>query len=64
MMHTPPQSRHKRAASPPLSVAGSSQFTTTPTTPQTKLNVVTRLVLEGKAKQDDDGATVRMYLKV
>lgn len=61
MMHTPPNSRHKRAASPPLSVAGSSQFTTTP---QPKLNVVTRLALEGKAKQGGDGATIRMYLKV
>ncbi|KAH0830735.1 hypothetical protein J3R83DRAFT_2214 [Lanmaoa asiatica] len=60
-MHTPPQSRHKRVASPPLSVAGSSQFTSTP---QPKLNVVTRLALEGKAKQGDDGATIRMYLKL
>ncbi|KAG6376312.1 hypothetical protein JVT61DRAFT_2291 [Boletus reticuloceps] len=60
-MYTPPQSRHKRAPSPPLSVAGSSQFTTTP---QPKLNVVTRLALEGKAKHGDDGATIRMYLKL
>lgn len=60
-MHTPSQSRHKRAPSPPLSVAGSSQSTTTS---QPKLNIVTRLALEGKAKQGDDGATVRMYLKV
>lgn len=61
MMLTPPQSRHRRAPSPPLSVAASSQFTTTP---QPKLNVVARLALEGKAKQGDDGAAIRMYLKV
>ncbi|KAG8217685.1 hypothetical protein J3R82DRAFT_5838 [Butyriboletus roseoflavus] len=61
MMLTPTQSRHKRAQSPPISVAASSQFTTTP---QPKLNVVTRLALEGKAKQGDDGATIRMYLKL
>lgn len=60
-MYTTPQSRHKRAPSPPLSVTGSSQFTSTP---QQKLNVVTRLALEGKAKHGDDGATIRMYIKV
>jgi len=60
-MYTPPQSRHRRPSSPPLSAAGSSQFTSTP---QPKLNVVTRLALEGKAKHGDDGANLRMYLKV
>ncbi|KAF9246346.1 hypothetical protein BU15DRAFT_85132 [Melanogaster broomeanus] len=31
---------------------------------QPKLNVVTRLAIEGKAKQGHDGATIKMYLKL
>lgn len=31
---------------------------------QHKLNVVTRVAMEGKAKKGDDGASIRMYLKV
>ncbi|KAI6028572.1 hypothetical protein F5J12DRAFT_763443 [Pisolithus orientalis] len=54
-------SRHTRASSPPLSTTGSSQVTTTH---QPKLNVVTRLAIEGKARHGEDGASIRMYLKV
>ncbi|KAI6045608.1 hypothetical protein EDC04DRAFT_2877034 [Pisolithus marmoratus] len=53
--------RHTRASSPPLSTTGSSQITTTN---QPKLNVVTRLAIEGKARQGHDGASVKMYLKL
>ncbi|KNZ78473.1 hypothetical protein J132_00836 [Termitomyces sp. J132] len=31
---------------------------------QQKLNIVTRVAIEGKAKKDKDGASVRMYLKM
>jgi hypothetical protein len=31
---------------------------------QQKLNVVTRIAIEGKAKQGQDGAAVKIYLKV
>lgn len=31
---------------------------------QQKLNVVTRVAMEGRAKQDQDGAAIKMYLKV
>ncbi|KIJ16973.1 hypothetical protein PAXINDRAFT_39161, partial [Paxillus involutus ATCC 200175] len=60
-MYTSVHSRHTRTSSPPLSTTGSSQFTTTQ---QPKLNVVTRLAIEGKAKQGHDGAAVKMYLKL
>ncbi|KIJ69176.1 hypothetical protein HYDPIDRAFT_24029 [Hydnomerulius pinastri MD-312] len=60
-MYTPAQSRHTRTLSPPLSTTGSSQFTTTQ---QPKLNVVTRLAIEGKARQGHDGAGIKMYLKL
>ncbi|KAI6036419.1 hypothetical protein BKA83DRAFT_4162552 [Pisolithus microcarpus] len=53
--------RHTRPSSPPFSTTGSSQVTTTH---QPKLNVVTRLAIEGKARQGHDGASVKMYLKV
>ncbi|KAI6166843.1 hypothetical protein EDD17DRAFT_1893529 [Pisolithus thermaeus] len=53
--------RHTRASSPPLSTTGSSQVTTTH---PPKLNVVTRLAIEGKARQGHDGASVKMYLKL
>lgn len=53
--------RHTRPSSPPFSTTGSSQVTTTH---QPKLNVVTRLAIEGKARQGHDGASVKMYLKL
>jgi hypothetical protein len=31
---------------------------------QQRINVVTRVAIEGRAKQGQDGATVKMYLKV
>ena len=51
--------RHSRTTSPPLSVA-------TPSTvgPQTqRLNVVTRLTVEGSAKRAE-GVPIKMYMKV
>jgi hypothetical protein len=62
-MYAPAQSRHARAISPPLSANASSQ-TFTATAQQPKLNVVTRLAIEGKAKQGQDGIAIKMYLKV
>ncbi|KAI6005783.1 hypothetical protein EDD15DRAFT_2154204 [Pisolithus albus] len=59
-MSYPP--RHTRPSSPPFSTTGSSQATTA--THQPKLNVVTRLAIEGKARQGHDGASVKMYLKL
>lgn len=56
MSHTP---RHSRTTSPPLSVA-------TPSTvgPQTqRLNVVTRLTVEGNAKRSES-VPIKMYMKV
>jgi hypothetical protein len=51
--------RHSRTTSPPLSVA-------TPSTvgPQTqRLNIVTRLAVEGNAKRDES-VPIKMYMKV
>jgi hypothetical protein len=51
--------RHSRVQSPPLSV-------TTPSTvgPQSqRLNIVTRLAIEGNAKKTD-GVPIKMYIKV
>ncbi|KAG2362494.1 hypothetical protein BDR07DRAFT_1451109 [Suillus spraguei] len=63
-MYAPAQSRHARTISPPLSANASSHtFTATPQQ-QTKLNVVTRLAIEGKAKQGQDGIAIKMYLKL
>jgi hypothetical protein len=31
---------------------------------QQKINVVTRLAIEGKAKHNQDGASIKMYFKV
>ncbi|KAH7923567.1 hypothetical protein BV22DRAFT_1092724, partial [Leucogyrophana mollusca] len=58
-MYTP-SSRHARTLSPPLSTAGSS----TTLNAQPKLNVVTRLAIEGRAKQGQDGAAIKIYLKL
>ncbi|KAL4077231.1 hypothetical protein V8B97DRAFT_1940399 [Scleroderma yunnanense] len=52
-------SRHTRTLSPPLSTA--SALTTTP---QPRLNVVTRLAIQGKVKQGQDGASIKLYLKL
>ncbi|KAG0697016.1 hypothetical protein DFH29DRAFT_984439 [Suillus ampliporus] len=62
-MYTPAQSRHARTISPPLS-ANASSHTFTATAQQQKLNVVTRLAIEGKAKQGQDGIAIKMYLKL
>lgn len=59
-MNTPASSRHARTLSPPLST--SSQALTAGQ--QQRLNVVTRLAIEGKAKQGENGAAIKMYLKV
>lgn len=63
-MYAPAQSRHARAISPPLSANASSQTFTATTQQQPKLNVVTRLAIEGKAKQGQDGIAIKMYLKL
>jgi len=62
-MYAPAQSRNARTLSPPLSTVGSSH-TFTATAQQQKLNVVTRLAIEGKAKEGQDGVAIKMYLKV
>jgi len=59
-MPSPSASRHVRPMSPPPSTS-SQAFTIGQ---QQKLNVVTRLAIEGKAKQGQDGASIKMYLKV
>lgn len=59
----PASSRHGRTLSPPLSTAYSSA-----TTGQVKLNIVTRVAIEGKARKGvdgkADGAAIKMFLKV
>ena len=57
----PSSSRHTRTVSPPLTTASYSNATAIG---QQKLNVVTRLAIEGKSKKDWDGASIKMYLKV
>ncbi len=59
MSTTPYTPRHSRTTSPPLSVA-------TPSTvgPQTqRLNIVTRLAVEGNAKRVES-VPIKMYMKV
>ncbi|KAJ7632970.1 hypothetical protein FB45DRAFT_914031 [Roridomyces roridus] len=68
--------RHSRPSSPPTttplrsrsSVAALSNTTYSPTVTNgansSKLNVVTRVAIEGKAKQGEDGAGIKMYLKI
>ncbi|OAX40263.1 hypothetical protein K503DRAFT_687873, partial [Rhizopogon vinicolor AM-OR11-026] len=62
-MYAPAQSRHARTLSPSPSAIESSR-TFTATTQQPKLNVVTRLAIEGKAKEGKDGIAIKMYLKL
>lgn len=54
-------SRHGRTLSPPLSA---TSYSYAATAGQQKLNVVTRLAIEGKSKKGWDGASIKMYLKV
>lgn len=63
-MYAPAQSRHARTISPPLSANASSYTFTATAQQQPKLNVVTRLTIEGKAKQGQDGIAIKMYLKL
>ncbi|KII88137.1 hypothetical protein PLICRDRAFT_91911 [Plicaturopsis crispa FD-325 SS-3] len=60
-MPTPTPSRYSRALSPSLSASSSHALTINQ---QQKLNVVTRLAIEGQAKQGKDGANIKMYLKL
>ncbi|OCH92097.1 hypothetical protein OBBRIDRAFT_791612 [Obba rivulosa] len=55
-------SRYARTSSPPLSTASQSQAATT--YQQQRLNVVTRLAIEGHSKKGSDGASIKMYLKI
>lgn len=57
---TPARAMHFRTSSN----QSSSSPTITPAGNQHKLNVVTRLAVEGKAKQGEDGVSIKMYLKV
>ncbi|GLB34779.1 putative DNA recombination [Lyophyllum shimeji] len=60
---TPARIKHVHSTSPPP-----TNSTYSPTVvsggQQHKLNVVTRVAIEGKAKQDKDGASIRMYVKI
>ncbi|TFK76350.1 hypothetical protein BDN72DRAFT_885116 [Pluteus cervinus] len=61
---TPSQSRYSRVmqnTSPPPSAYSP---TVTPNGHSHRLNVVTRVAVEGKARQDRDGVSVKMYLKI
>ncbi|TFK42450.1 hypothetical protein BDQ12DRAFT_597199 [Crucibulum laeve] len=59
---TPARPGHRRA---PSTLATSSYSpTVTSGGHQSKLNVVTRVAIEGKAKQGQDGASIKMYLKL
>lgn len=55
----PPSTPRSGAFSPPLSSAASYTANT-----QSRLNIVSRLAIEGKAKQNADGASIKLYLKV
>ncbi|KAF9261403.1 hypothetical protein L218DRAFT_930902 [Marasmius fiardii PR-910] len=60
-------SRAGGALSPPLSAAPSTGYASSTTAGVgggTKLNIVTRVAIEGKAKPGRDGAGVNMYLKL
>ncbi|KAL6301581.1 hypothetical protein BKA93DRAFT_919584 [Sparassis latifolia] len=54
-------SRHVRTLSPPLSTNGHFNAFTTG---NQRLNVVTRLAVEGKSKKGWDGASIKVYLKI
>ncbi|KAF5380805.1 hypothetical protein D9615_004119 [Tricholomella constricta] len=60
---TPARIKHVYSASPAPTNTSYSP-TVTSSGQQQKLNVVTRVAIEGKAKQDRDGASIRMYLKI
>ncbi|TDL24918.1 hypothetical protein BD410DRAFT_766513 [Rickenella mellea] len=55
----PASSRRSGTLSPPLSSAASYSLGA-----QSKLNIVSRLAIEGKAKQGFDGAAIKLYLKL
>jgi hypothetical protein len=59
---TPARTKSTRAVSP--SRTSTSYSPTVTPGQQQKLNVVTRVAIEGKARQGQDGAAVKMYLKV
>lgn len=63
MHHSHSGHTRTRTLSPPLSNTSYSP-TITPGPQQQKLNVVTRVAIEGKAKQGQDGVAIKMYLKV
>ena len=54
---TPARTGHRRSLS-------SNPGTITSSGHQQKLNVVTRVAIEGKARRGQDGASIRMFLKV
>lgn len=59
---TPARTKSARAVSP--SRTSLSYSTTITPGHQQKLNVVTRVAVEGKARRGQDGASVKMYLKI
>lgn len=54
--------RHSRAFSPPLSTHGAS--TIGPQLQLQRLHIVTRLVIEGRARRDESNVSIKMYLRV
>ncbi|KAL0577806.1 60S acidic ribosomal protein P1 [Marasmius crinis-equi] len=61
-----PSSRAGGVLSPPLSTTTSTGYASSTVTgggSNTRMNIVTRVAIEGKAKPGEDGAAVRMYLK-
>jgi hypothetical protein len=61
-LSTPARTKFSRAVSP--SRTSTSYSPTLTPGHQQKLNVVTRVAIEGKARQGQDGASMKMYLKV
>lgn len=62
---TPSQRRHHVSSLVSPSISGSTYAPTiTSNGHSPKLNIVTRVAIEGKATQGQDGASVKMYLKV
>ncbi|KAJ4475704.1 hypothetical protein J3R30DRAFT_3735554 [Lentinula aciculospora] len=57
-------SRLHRALSPPASISSYTAPTITPLGAPQRLNVVNRIAIEGKAKQDEDNVSIKMYLKM
>ena len=57
--------RQSLPSSPPLSVAPSSYSVSHATSiGQQRLNVVTRVAIEGRSERGANGASIKMYLKV